>query len=53
MMKQPSSSRTLVVLTVLAASMFATQPLHAEVVEKTTKAAGRTVRYKVVLPHWV
>ena len=50
MVKQPSSNRALVVLTVLTAAIFATQPLHAEVVEKTTKAAGRTVHYKVVLP---
>jgi len=48
-MPQPRSSRALVVLTVLTIAAFA-MPLHAEVVEKTTKAAGRTVHYKVVLP---
>jgi len=48
-MPQPRSSQALVVLTVLTISVFA-MPLHAEVVEKTTKAAGRTVHYKVVLP---
>ena len=30
--------------------MAATQPLHAEVIEKTKKAAETTVHYKVVLP---
>ena len=34
----------------MAAAMVAAQPLRAEVVEKTTKAVGRTVHYKVVLP---
>jgi poly(3-hydroxybutyrate) depolymerase len=29
----------------------ATQPLHAEVVEKTKKLSGTTVQYKVVLPN--
>ena len=50
-MKPPRSRRGLVVPTVLTAAMFAAQPLHAEVLEKTTKAAGRTVHYKVVLPN--
>ncbi len=31
--------------------MFATQPVQAELLEKTTKVAGTTVRYKVVLPN--
>ena len=48
-MQQPRSSRALVVLTVLALAMLAT-PLHADVVERTTQAGGRNVRYKVVLP---
>jgi poly(3-hydroxybutyrate) depolymerase len=30
---------------------FATQPLRAELLEKSTKVAGTTVRYKVVLPN--
>src|SRR5580698_9447921 len=30
--------------------MFAIQPVHAELLEKTKKVAGTTVRYKVVLP---
>jgi poly(3-hydroxybutyrate) depolymerase len=49
MMQQPRSSLARFVLTVLTMAVFGI-PLHAEVVEKTTKAAGRTVRYKVVLP---
>ena len=31
-------------------TMFATQPVQAEVLEKTKKVGGTTVRYKVVLP---
>ncbi len=31
--------------------MFAIQPVGAELLEKTTKVAGATVRYKVVLPN--
>ncbi len=31
-------------------AMFAVQPVAAELLEKTTKVAGVTVRYKVVLP---
>jgi len=42
------------VLTAVAASaaiaLLAARPLHAEEVEKTTKAGGATVHYKVVLP---
>src|ERR1700686_2419860 len=30
--------------------MFATQPLRAELLEKTKKVGGTTVHYKVVLP---
>jgi dipeptidyl aminopeptidase/acylaminoacyl peptidase len=30
--------------------MSVTQPLHAELVEKTRQVAGATVHYKVVLP---
>src|SRR5580698_3359352 len=44
-MKQPICA-----VTVLAA-MFAIQPAHAELLEKTAKAAGTTVHYKVVLPN--
>ena len=35
---------------VVAAIILGTQPLHAEVLEKTKKVAGTTVHYKVVLP---
>src|SRR5580698_1560948 len=31
-------------------AMFATQSMHAELLEKTKKVGGTTVRYKVVLP---
>ena len=34
----------------LVVAMFATQPVRAELLEKTKKVAGTTVRYKVVLP---
>jgi predicted peptidase len=33
------------------AAMLATQPVHAEVLEKTKKVGSTTVRYKVVLPN--
>jgi len=32
-------------------AMFPTQPVHAELLEKTKKVAGTTVHYKVVLPN--
>jgi predicted esterase len=32
-------------------AMFAIQPIHAELLEKTKKVAGTTVNYKVVLPN--
>src|SRR5271169_4788726 len=35
---------------VAVVAMFATQPVQAELLEKTKKVAGTTVRYKVVLP---
>ena len=34
-----------------AIAMFATEPLRAELVEKTKKVGGMTVQYKVVLPN--
>jgi predicted peptidase len=34
----------------VVAAMFAIQPVRAELLEKTAKVAGTTVRYKVVLP---
>src|SRR5262245_39552980 len=43
--------RMLQVLTAAAVVMFATQSLHAEILEKTKKVGNTTVRYKVVLPN--
>jgi predicted peptidase len=34
----------------LTVAMFAAQPVHADLIEKTTQAGDRTVHYKVVLP---
>jgi predicted esterase len=49
-MKQPQSKwMPLIRATVVA--MFATQLIHAELLEKTKKVDGATVRYKVVLPN--
>jgi len=45
-----SRSKPLWFAAVLAA-MFATPSVHAELLEKTKKVAGVTVRYKVVLPN--
>jgi len=44
-MKQPISFAAVVV------AVFAIQPVQAELLEQTTKVAGTTVRYKVVLPN--
>ena len=49
-MNQLKSKWALVVPAVLAAALFATQPIHAELVEKSTKVGATTVHYKVVLP---
>jgi poly(3-hydroxybutyrate) depolymerase len=35
----------------LVVALFAAQPVHADLTEKTTQAGGRTVHYKVVLPN--
>jgi predicted esterase len=53
-MKQPTSKwgplfSAAVVVTF--AAMFAIQPVQAELLERTKKVAGTTVRYKVVLPN--
>src|SRR5579863_8212527 len=52
-MRQPSSKGmplfSAAVVAVFAAQ-FATQPVRAELLEKTKKVGGTTVRYKVVLP---
>jgi len=50
-MKQLNSKWMLLVLAAAAVAMFATQPLQAELLEKTTKAGATTVHYKVVLPN--
>ena len=49
-MNQLRSRWALVVPAALAVAVFATQPLHAELIEKTTQVGGTTVHYKVVLP---
>ena len=49
-MNQLRSRWALVVSAALAVAMFATQPLRAELIEKTTQVGGTTVYYKVVLP---
>jgi len=49
-MKQPKSKWTPLVSAAVVVAMFATQPVQAELLEKTKKVGGITVRYKVVLP---
>jgi poly(3-hydroxybutyrate) depolymerase len=48
-MQQPQSRWTSVFSTVVV-SMFAIQPIQAELLEKTKKVGRTTVRYRVVLP---
>ena len=48
-MNQPSSKWIFSAAAV--AAVFATQPVQAELLEKTKKVAGTTVQYKVVLPN--
>jgi dipeptidyl aminopeptidase/acylaminoacyl peptidase len=48
-MYQLGSKRISLFFAVVVA-MFATQPVRAELLEKTKKVGGTTVRYKVVLP---
>src|SRR5436190_7184612 len=50
-MKQLYSKWTLLLATAAAVGIFLTQPLQAELLEKTKKVGGTTVRYKVVLPN--
>src|SRR5215470_14350093 len=50
-MRQWSSMCPLLILEAVALVVFATPTLRAEVLEKTMKAAGTTVHYKVVLPN--
>src|SRR6202161_2509447 len=48
-MKQPLFSAAVVIA--MFAPLLSIHPIHAELLEKTKKAAGTTVRYKVVLPN--
>jgi poly(3-hydroxybutyrate) depolymerase len=43
-------SKRIQLLFALVVAMFANQPVRAELLEKTKKVGGTTVRYKVVLP---
>jgi poly(3-hydroxybutyrate) depolymerase len=49
-MQQPQSKWTPLFSAVVVVSMFAIQPVQAELLEKTKKVGRTTVRYKVVLP---
>jgi poly(3-hydroxybutyrate) depolymerase len=49
-MRQPRS-KWMPLFSAAVVAMFATQPVPAELLEKTKKVAGTTVRYKVVLPN--
>jgi predicted esterase len=49
-MKQPKS-KWMPLFSAAVVAMFAIQPAHAELLEKTKKVAATTVRYKVVLPN--
>src|SRR5579862_9037607 len=48
-MKQ-ARSKWMIVVSATVAAIFATQPVRAELLEKTKKVGSATVRYKVVLP---
>ena len=50
-MKQSRSTRIRISSAIVVATMFATQPTQAELLEKTKNVSGATVRYKVVLPN--
>src|ERR1700745_3765265 len=49
-MKQPRSKWSLLFSAAVVVAMFATQPVRAELLEKSKKVGGTTVHYKVVLP---
>ncbi|MGA2215783.1 MAG: hypothetical protein ABSH31_21100 [Bryobacteraceae bacterium] len=49
-MKQPKQNWMPLLSAAAAVAIFASQPVHAELLEKTKKVAGVTVQYKVVLP---
>src|SRR5438552_7581498 len=46
-----SISKWMLRVSMVAVVMFATQPLQAELLEKTKKVGGTTVHYKTVLPN--
>jgi predicted esterase len=50
-MKRFASTWMPVTIAVAACMVVATQPLHADVLDKTKKVAGTSVHYKVVLPN--
>ena len=50
-MKQPRSKSTALFSAAVVVAMFAAQPVRAELLERTKKVGGATVRYKVVLPN--
>ena len=50
-MNRPASRSALGLSAAWAVLMFAAQPLHAELVEKTKKVGDTTVHYKVVIPN--
>jgi len=49
-MKQPKQNWMPLLSAAAVVAIFAAQPAHAELLEKTKKVAGVTVQYKVVLP---
>ena len=49
-MKQARSKWMPLFSAAMVVAMFATLPVQAELLEKTRKVGGTTVRYKVVLP---
>ena len=49
-MRQQGSKWMLLAAAMASIGIFTIQPMQAEVLEKTTKAGGTTVHYKVVLP---
>jgi len=49
-MKQPGTKWMPLFSAAMLVAMFATLPVQAELLEKTKKVGGTTVRYKVVLP---
>src|SRR5260370_9637571 len=49
-MRQHSSKWMLLAAAMASIGILPIQPLQAEVLEKTTKAGGMTVHYKIVLP---